>query len=69
MAIVAAAARLTTTKGCTESVAKKIRVHELAKELGMTNAETVDLADIDDARGLVQRFLLPAFVPMITSPT
>ncbi|MEZ5140818.1 MAG: helix-turn-helix domain-containing protein [Acidimicrobiales bacterium] len=29
----------------------------------------LDLADIDDARGLVQRFLLPAFVPMITSPT
>jgi hypothetical protein len=27
----------------TRSVAKNIRVHELAKELGMTNAETVDL--------------------------
>ncbi len=25
-------------------MAKNIRVHELAKELGMTNAETVDLA-------------------------
>jgi translation initiation factor IF-2 len=44
VAIVAAPARLTTTKGCNESVAKNIRVHELAKELGMTNAEAVDLA-------------------------
>jgi translation initiation factor IF-2 len=27
------------------SVAKNIRVHELAKELGMTNAETVELCE------------------------
>lgn len=30
--------------GWLETVPKKIRIHELAKELGMTNAETLELA-------------------------